>query len=740
MTLIIDWGKVHAMSNEALEDEFEKIRDVIMNCDPIYLIPELTVFYYISLEKGVIEPGYFEYLCGLIISEGQQKEYKNQFSWGSIGSLIKSLESFFENWIDSNLARKVKDLNDEKEKDKQFLIASLSTDYVLNGGETNYELLKSQVINLFNSSRDWMEKNEGFNIIQAFQIVEAIMDLYKQRLSNFKEDIMTSSRNLMNLNYHLISKKDYNSEEEQEFKRQFENEGGRKDLLASFVSSEYENAEKDILLITVEELIEYKPEIDKPSLDMFIQRFSSYIGGKQSQSLKYPTDNNPFREKPILNFGDKFIIPNILSLVWAVQNEIESDILMDEGYREIYTNKKGKYLERQVNEVFEQILPECQIYSSLYYHIEEDGEKKRCELDHLIIYDSNIFLVESKSGRFTKPARRGAFLTFQSNIEDNIEKAFEQASRTRMYIEENESPIFTDENGMEIFTLKNKNDYFNLFLINTTLDNFGEVATNLHELSNIGVYRYKEYPWSVNLNDLKKIAEFIEFPSQFLHYVHRRLKVSNRIQIKSVIKSSSELDLFCNYLVQNLYFDDITGNDLIILESGGEAFLNEYLSNPEKKEKPRQEISDGIRTIIKMLEQKHLFGHSYIIMMLLELNSKTREHVESTIHEVSEKSNANLGKIIEAVITTEPISKLYHSDMGISIIACNTSSLNNENWLVRCYIRMYEHKSSNWLGLIKYTDIDSGAKIDSVLMLARKEPLEYDQELEELLSQISRTK
>jgi Nuclease-related domain len=738
VTISIDWSKVHAKSNEELENEFENIRNVVLNCDPKNLISELTVFYYISLSKRVIEPGYFEYLCGLIISEGQQKQYKNQFSWSldSMESLIKSLENFFENWIYSNLARKVKDFNDRKEKDKQFLIASLSTDYVLNGGETNYELLKSQVINLFNSFSDWMEKNEGFNITQAFQIVEAIMDLYEKRLSKFKDDIVTSSRNLMNLQYHLITEKDSNSEEEQEFKRLYEDEEGRKDLLAHYARIEYENAEKDFLLITVEELIEYKPELDKTSLNNFIQRFSSYIDGQQSLKFKYPTDNNPFREKPILNFGDKFIIPNILSLVWAMQNEIESDILMDEEYREIYTDKKGKYLEGQVNEVFRKILPKCQIYSSLYYHVVEDGEEKRCELDHLIIYDSNIFLVESKSGRFTKPARRGAFLSFKSNIEDNIEKAFEQASRARKYIEENDNPIFTDKNGQEVFTLKNKEDYFNLFLINVTLDNFGEAATNLHELSNIGVYRYKEYPWSVNLNDLKKIAEFIEFPSQFLHYVHRRLKVNNRIQIKSVINSSSELDLFYHYLVQNLYFDDITGNDLIILEKGGEALLNDYLSNRENKEKPKQVISEGIRTIINMLEKNHQFGHSYIIMKLLELNSNARKRVESTIDEVIEKSYENIGKVTEAVITIE---KHLDSDLGISIIACNSSALNYENWLVRCYIRMYEHKTSNWLGLIKYTDKDSEAKIDSVLMLVRKKPLKDDPELDKLLNQIGRT-
>ena len=737
MTFKVDWTKVHTNSKEGLEDEFENIRNVVINNDPRYLIPELTLYYYITLHKGLIEPGYFEYLCGLIISTGQQEDYKNLFSWGSMGSLIKSLNSFFDNWIYSNLARKVKDLDDGREKDKQFLIASISTDFVLNGGETNYELLKSQVINLFDSSKDWLEENEGFNIIKAFQIVEAIMGLYKQRLTKFKDDIRTSSRNLMNLQYHLISKKNSINEKEKEFKRLYEEEEGRKDLLVYFVGEEYENAEKDILLLTDEELIEYNPEINKNSLNNFIQRFSSYIGREQSQSFKYPTDNNPFREKPILNFSDKFIVPNILSLVWAIQNEIESDILMDNQYREIYTDKKGKYLESQVNEVFRRILPESQIYSSLYYHVVEDGEEKRCELDHLILYDSNIFLIESKSGRFTKPARRGAFLRFQSNIEDNIEKAFEQASRTRMYIQESDNPIFTDRNGREIFTLKNKDNYFNLFLINTTLDNFGEAATNLHQLSNIGVYRYKEYPWSVNLNDLKKIAEFIEFPSQFLHYVHRRLKVNNRIQIKSVINSSNELDLFHNYLVQNLYFDDITDNDLIILESGGEALLNDFLNKREFIDIPKQVISDGIRTIIDMLEQKRQFGYSYIIIKLLELSSKAREHVENTLDEVIEKSQKNIGKITEAVINID--SHLNHSDLGISIIACQSSALDYENWLVRCYLRMYENKTSNWLGIIKCNDIVSGTKIDTVLMIARKEPLAFDQELEELLNQISRT-
>ncbi|KKB34494.1 NERD domain-containing protein [Bacillus thermotolerans] len=730
MTRKVDWTKIHDKSTEALEDELNIIRTVIIHHDPKYLIPELTLFCYLFLNKRVVEPGYLEYLYGLIISEGRQKEYKGRFSWAAIEGVMLSLESFFENWMYSNLSRKVKDLKDQREKEKQFLAASLSTDYVLNGGETNYELLKSQVMNVFQSSRKWMKKNEGFTITQVFHIIEAITGLYEQRLSAFKEDIVIASQDLMDRQYRLMAGKASASEEERESQRLYKE--NRKELLARYVSNRYEQVKKDILLITEEDLMGYEPNLDKKALHHFIQRFSSSID-KPHPDFKYPTDDNPFRERPIVSFGDTFIVPSILSLVWAVQKEIESDILMDEEYRETYTEKKGRSLEDEVNQVFKKILPGCQVYSPVHYYIEENGEKKRCELDHLIMYDSNLFLVESKSGRFTKTARRGAFLSFQSSIADNIEKAFVQARRARKYINDNERPIFKNKSGKKILTLDNKEKYFNLFLLNITLDNFGQAATNLHKLRDIGVYRYKEYPWSVHLNDLKKIAEFIEFPSQFLHYVHRRLKVSNRLDIKSVIRSSRELDLFYNYLVQNLYFDDITSNDLIILESGGETLLNHYLSRQGHKEKPRQAISAGMKAIIRRLEQSRQFGHSYIIMQLLELNANARKHMERTIDAVLDTSRKNKGKITEAVM------KMEEADLGVSIIACEAPSLNHENWLARCYMRMYEHQTSSWLGLINYTDKATGEKVDAVLMIARKEPLKQDPQLDELLDKIGRT-
>lgn len=89
-----------------------------------------------------------------------------------------------------------------------------------------------------------------------------------------------------------------------------------------------------------------------------------------------------------------------------------------------YQKQKAQYAENMIYEHFSQLFPKKDIHRNLKYTYQ--GEE--CEVDLLVSYDNKIFIVESKAGSFTEPAKRGAIKRLKADLRKLIEEAYQQGN------------------------------------------------------------------------------------------------------------------------------------------------------------------------------------------------------------------------------------------------------------------------------------------------------------------------
>ena len=111
---------------------------------------------------------------------------------------------------------------------------------------------------------------------------------------------------------------------------------------------------------------------------------------------------------------------------------------------------------------------------------------------------------------------------------------------------------FEYENGEEALVIKNKEDFADFWMINVSAENLGHLAAHLNSLRALNLMQVSEWPWSVFVNDLRVISELIEFPSEFFHYLQKRIRLNEFPQFSS----SDELEIFMFYLHRGLHFDE----------------------------------------------------------------------------------------------------------------------------------------------------------------------------------------
>ncbi|MFQ9978072.1 NERD domain-containing protein [Clostridium cadaveris] len=286
-------------------------------------------------------------------------------------------------------------------------------------------------------------------------------------------------------------------------------------------------------------------KIDIGSFKGFLDRFSTVVGVDGNKNYKYLSDDNDYRWRPILKYNEKYFVQNTTRICWILKDELENDLRENDVIWEKYQKHKSSYLEKETLDLLKKILPESQVYQSLYYKI--GGQ--RCELDGLVVYDSNILVIEAKSGLYNRVAKRGGIKSLKTTIYNNIEFAFQQANRARDYIFDCDNIIFENAKGEEIVNIK-RDLYQNIFLVNVTLEYFAELSVDLYKLKELNIYKSSEFPWTVTLNDLAVIADFIKFPSQFIHYVLFRNKFNNTMSNDNNLKMVYELDLLGIYLTE----------------------------------------------------------------------------------------------------------------------------------------------------------------------------------------------
>lgn len=395
----------------------------------------------------------------------------------------------------------------------------------------------------------------------------------------------------------------------------------------------------------------------------------------------FPTNESLIYNKPLIKIENQYYCFNYPLIVYNLHTILEDiilNIIPPKRHQKNYYKKKGEYLEDKVLSIFKEIMPDCSIYQNLKYN-EDD------EVDGIVIFDNNIFIIEAKSGKFSKGAKKGNIEKIKTDTKKLIEEAYIQAVRAKQYILSNKEVEFRDKSKKTVLRLKKEN-INNIYLINITLEPFNHISANLSSLKEFGFVEDDEWIWSVYLNDLKIISEILDSPSEFLLYVTRRIRFNDYTQIKM----AEELDIFGYFLSEGLYFDDIkfpeNGFKLTIDSSFSKDidmyFYSKEIGKEYKKPTLFYRCKDNIKFLVKKIEKIGKKNFTKLTTMLLNFDCNTQSFIKKELENIlNGKRNDFSLPIKDKNLGVTFINKILHDHSKIKE-------------LIELYC--YEHKINHW--------------------------------------------
>lgn len=408
---------------------------------------------------------------------------------------------------------------------------------------------------------------------------------------------------------------------------------------------------------------------------------------KKGKIEYFPTNNSLIYDNPFIRIDDKYYCFNLASIYNCLHKLIENillTIIPPQKHQKSYYKLKGEYLESKSLILFEEIMPGCQVYENLKYGIDD-------EVDGLIIYDNNLFIIESKSNKFTLEAQQGNVDRIKRNTKDIVEKAYQQAIRAKQYTLSNKLAYFRDKNKRIVLTIDNTN-INNIYLINTTLEPLNHLSSDLSSLQEFGFIQNDEWIWSIYLNDLRIISEIIDSPSEFLLYLDRRIKYNDFPQIKM----AEELDIFGYFLKEGLYFEDInfpSENIMLSIDSSYSKNIDLYYywkegTLKEKQDKPAfyDECKDNIKFLVKEIESINKSGFTELTKFLLGLNCDTQSIIKKQISLIRKAQRTDFHTYIE------------EENIGVMFIAKRLYDY--DKLKKKCQLYAYERNINNWFLVI----------------------------------------
>lgn len=574
---------------------------------------------------------------------------------------------------------------DDEENRREIRHKSLGY-YLMVRGDSYAEHHIDLVRNIFEIHDEFFNKNYGFVTADLISWLEAIENQGIDALKRF----IAFSRQLDDTHKRFVQFLDEHETDDivsmQELVAKFDQIASVKSGKAKLMAA-YENIDENIF--------EIKPNEGLPL--KFLEVVSARFGENSKfatfeKSPGWVTNDSIISRRPIILYDKRYYCFGIQLLYRNIIFILESLIKeKDEKYfRTKYQFARGTLLATKALQYMKTLLPDAKIYPNLFYSVNSE----RYETDAIIIFDSFLFIFEAKGGALTPSAKRGSLDRIKRNVGDLIDDAYIQAVRTKKFIAENEKPRFEYEDGTEALVLDDKKLHKNIYLVNVTLDNLGQLATHLPSLKKLELLQGDEWIWSIFINDLRIISEIVEMPSEFLVYLQRRLEANEHPNFEV----KDELDFFLYYLKEGLYLNDdwlknLRTFGLFSYTDDLDRYYNFKAGRVSSGEKPRLQIPEEYKEFVRQIEATTKPGFSEVTTTLLGFDVYTMEEIIKQIETAKSLSRSDLKDHDFTMIFGD-------SDLGLTIsIASKKGVRSPTHGHSYCDLKMYQLKISKWIFL-----------------------------------------
>ena len=360
----------------------------------------------------------------------------------------------------------------------------------------------------------------------------------------------------------------------------------------------------------------------------FLEVFSLPFG-QQPIADNWPSRYEPLYQAPLVRLclETYFAHLAITELLWAIRPNLESKIKYTSLWQR-YERHRADTVETEALRLLTSILEGSRSFLNLKYKMpDSNGKLCQFELDGLILYDQVLILLEAKAGSFSPAARRGA-PSLKEELEELLARGHHQAARGRAYLESGEEVAFHTSANQEL--ILRLSEFSRVIEVVVTLDSIAPFASDWENLFHPQAKVQSSYRWSVELLDLRVIAEIVEFGPQFVHYVDCLSRLPDRI-----LEFRDVLDTFGSYLQSGLTFpyDSSQMPDMIGLLNHTAEFDDYFLHEQGELETPASKPAMALdATTYSNLKELCGSRTPGFVERACELLDKWRDAVAKSLH------------------------------------------------------------------------------------------------------------
>jgi hypothetical protein len=494
------------------------------------------------------------------------------------------------------------------------------------------------------------------------------------------------------------------------------NTGGEMDAHTSFIADLTGLPRKEMkrfirstsiswVLLAADEICSCTPQEVAASAGTGIRQAAAFLGAFAMEFGDMPPDfyefspTHPLRRRPLIHHAGRYLCPAPMLLDWAIQPALEAALKALGGRTwQRYEKHRHDWLLGTTVRLLNKMMPSTEFATNLFYDQQGDRSKE-AELDALGCYDGVVFLIEAKGADVTEPARRGAPKRLQRDLARVISESHRQAVRAKEHLGAASDTRFRRSNGGADVVVHTR-DVRDIMLISVSLAPLGHLTALLHADSQLGFFHEGEYSWVVSIYDLMVIADIVDLPPVFPHYVKRRVHTGHL----GFLAAHDELDIFAYYLFEGLYLDEVAAR--VRAEKGPNARfqllsftgpLDAYyfhITGARKKAapKPTQRMDPSFRALIERLESSAISGRVDTALMLLDLNEASRKGWLQAVQK-ARKISRREHRVSNASVTG------HHDDgWGLTYMCGDAETKPGERLAAYCDRKRREMGARTWIG------------------------------------------
>ncbi|MBN1321635.1 MAG: hypothetical protein JXA87_12435 [Thermoleophilia bacterium] len=345
----------------------------------------------------------------------------------------------------------------------------------------------------------------------------------------------------------------------------------------------------------------------------------------------WPLNRSLVRERPLIQHQGEYFAPDPRVVALSLRTALDALIRNKDSayFRGAYADARHDAAVDVAAEHLARVFGRDAVVKHAFYSKAGGSSAGSPEIDLLVIFGGAVIAVEVKAGGLRPSVRRGAELSMRDELGQMLEDGQAQVEGLHNLLAEADV-VLRNGRGEEILTLRT-GDTRLWFSMVVTLEDVTAVSTQLPMLSDLGFAWEGPKAHVVSLPDLLVLADVLDTPSDFLHYLHRRKSILDEWGVFS----ADELDYLMFYLSEDLWMEDMDVGEHRVMHIGiYTQELDQYYEALERGDgaaKPRAQVPDGLRRLIRGLECHPAGDALHAILFMLDCSSEARQQIADNV-------------------------------------------------------------------------------------------------------------